>query len=426
MASPLAATFTTPRLHYAATLFCALIIVGLFVAHYFRILPSIGIVGLSLTAIVYAVVYKQAANQQQWPVFGALMVIYVIHLLSGLTTDPANLGEYRRDVVLQLPFLLLPLTFWVLPALPASKLRNLWLLFIGCVVVSALISTGYYLLHMAVINEIYLHSKIMPTEPDHIRFSLMVTLAVAAGVVLWYWGNMSVRWRTALIAAVLYLVLFQHMLAVRSGLVTLYAVGGVFFLWLIFLAKQYRQALYLAGCLALLPAVSYLAFPTFQNKFTNTKEDLGKVNDTKAANSYSLVARVYSYKAAWEIIKQNPTVGVGKADMEDEMAEQFRQNYPSIERSSYLLPHNQLIYDLVAFGFLGTLLFIVCFYYPALWSWPRFAPLLVAQYTLVTLSFLVEYTLETQIGLTFSLFFLLLALNGLLPATRPEKEWRPA
>ncbi|SHI70993.1 O-antigen ligase [Hymenobacter daecheongensis DSM 21074] len=426
MASTLASTVTILRLHFAATLFCAFVIVGLFVANYFRILPSIGIAGLGLTAISYALVYKRVANRQQWPLFGSFIVIYGIHLLSGLNTEAANMGEYYRDVVLQLPFVVLPLAFWVLPALPAQKLENLWRLFIGCVVVSALISTGYYLLHAAAINEIYLHSKIMPTEPDHIRFSLMVTLAVAVGVVLLNWGRNTTAWRVALLMAVIYLALFQHLLAVRSGLVTLYAVGGMYFLWLVLRAKHYRRAAYLTGCLLLLPAVSYLCFPTFRNKFINTQEDLGKVSDTQAANNYSLVARVYSYKAAWAIMKQNPVTGVGKADMQDEMARQFRQHYPEIAESSYLLPHNQFIYDLVAFGLLGTLLFAVCFYYPAFWAWPQFAPLLVAQYTLVTLSFLVEYTLETQIGLTFSLFFLLLSLNGLLPAPDESQQWRPA
>jgi O-antigen ligase len=418
-------TFTLARLHFAATLFCAMIIVGLFVANYFRILPSIGIVGLSLTAIIYAAVYKQAANQRRWGVFGTLVAIYGIHLLSGVQVEPANQPEYWRDVVLQLPFLLLPLAFWILPALPARKLQNLWLLFIGCVLLAALISTGYYILHFEQVNESYLHSKIMPTEPDHIRFSLMVTLAVGAGAVLLYKGDNPPILRKVLLGVTALLALFQHMLAVRSGLVTLYAVGGVSLLWLVFSAQQFRRAS-LAGILLLLPLVSYQCFPTFRNKFANTQEDLGKIDNTGAANNYSLVARVYSYKAAWEIIKQHPLVGVGKADMPQEMAQQFRRNYPSIAESSYLLPHNQFIYDLVAYGFLGTLLFTVCFYLPGFWAWPRFAPLLAMQYTIVTLSFLVEYTLETQIGLTYSLFFLLLALNGLLAPPQPEKEWRAA
>ncbi|RYU84385.1 O-antigen ligase family protein [Hymenobacter persicinus] len=426
MASTLASTFTLARLHYAATAFCALIIAGLFVANYIRILPSIGIVGLSVTALTYSVVHKRVANRKHWPVFGAFIVIYLIHVLSGLNVKPPNLPDYWRDVVLQLPLLLLPLAFWLLPALPARQLQNLWLLFIGCVVAAALVSTGYYLLHLEEVNEMYLHSKIMPTEPDHIRFSLMVTLAVGAAVVLLSWGNNPSGQHRLLLATAVLLALFQHMLAVRSGLVTFYAVGGVLFVWLVLRTKQYRQAIYLAGILLVLPMVSYQLFPTFRNKFTNTKEDLGKVDDTKAANTYSLVARVYSYKAAWEIIKQHPLVGVSKADMKDEMAQQFRKNYPGIDKESYLLPHNQFIYDLVAFGFLGTLLFTICFFYPALWAAPRFTPLLVAQYTLVTLSFLVEYTLETQIGLTFSLFFLLLTINALLKPEQPEQEWRPA
>jgi O-antigen ligase len=50
----------------------------------------------------------------------------------------------------------------------------------------------------------------------------------------------------------------------------------------------------------------------------------------------------------------------------------------------------------------------------------------MAQYVSVGLSFLVEYTLETQIGLAFVVFFLLLALQGSLPSDDPDPTWRPA
>ncbi|MCB2376194.1 O-antigen ligase family protein [Hymenobacter sp. BT635] len=419
---------TVPRLTLAAAVFCSFIIVGLFVASFFRILPSIGIVGLTLTAACYAALHRrQETVRKDWKVFAALSVVFLLHVAAGLNTEAANLGKYGQDVVLQSPFLLLPLSFWLLPGLPTCYLKRLWQLFIGCVVVAALVATGNYLLHTAEINEMYLHSKIMPTEPDHIRFSLMVTLATAAALVLLCFDDehSSLQRRLLILAAVV-LALFQHLLAVRSGLVTFYAIGLLTIGWLIVQARQFQRAVLLAVVLLLLPAASYLAFPTFRNKFTNTREDLSKVNNTAAANDYSLVARVYSYKVAAKLVHANPWFGVGKADMEGEMAVHYQQDYPTIRTASYIQPHNQFIYSAVAFGLIGVLIFTLSFYYPLLWTWPRFSPLVVMQYAIVSLSFLVEYTLETQIGLTYSLFFILLGLNGLMPAPNDSASWRPS
>ncbi|TGE19910.1 O-antigen ligase family protein [Hymenobacter elongatus] len=419
---------TVPRLTGAAAIFCSFIIIGLFVANFFRILPSIGIIGVTLTAFCYATLHRsEQPMRNDWRMYAALVGVFVLHAAGGFITEQSNMKEYIRDVVLQSPFLLLPLAFWLLPALPSRYLKLLWILFISCVVVSALLSTSNYLLHATEINDMYLRSKIMPTEPDHIRFSLMVTLATAAALALLAFDNLDKQIRSLLLVAVVLLALFQHLLAVRSGLVTFYAVGILIIGWLVVRARQYQRAAIVGATLVLLLVVSYMSFPTFRNKFVNTQADLGEVKNVDAANNYSLVARVYSYKVAAKVIKANPLVGVSKADMTQELAVHYRTDYPSIREESYIMPHNQFIYLAVAFGLVGVLLFTLSFYYPLLWAWPRFAPLLIVQYTIVSLSFLVEYTLETQVGLTYSLFFILLALNGITSGQQQVgKGWRPA
>ena len=103
---------TIPRLTIAAAVFCSFIIVGLFVADFFRILPSIGVVGITLTAISYAVLHRRSeSTRNDWRVYAALSCVFLLHLASGLNTTPANLGRYSQDVGLQSPFLLLPLSF---------------------------------------------------------------------------------------------------------------------------------------------------------------------------------------------------------------------------------------------------------------------------------------------------------------------------
>ncbi len=421
-------TFTLARLHRATLFFCGCVIVGIFIANWFRVLPSIGMAGVTLTGIAYAVTHRRIANWQLWPVFGSLSLVFLLHLLQGLNTDAANMGEYGKDVVLQLPFLLLPLAFWLLPALPSRYLRGLWLLLVAMTLLAAVGATINYLLHARAINESYLHSKVMPTEPDHIRFSLIITLAIAAGALLLAHDAGRQVWRPWVIGAIVVLALFLHLLAVRSGEMTFYALGGLAIVWLALRKQQWRQAGMLAAVLVLLPVFSFLAFPTFRNKVYNTQEDVGKVKQASSSEgkNYSIAARVYSYKAALAIWSDNKLVGVSKPDLESEMARRYARLYPEMGSEFYIQPHNQYLYNLAAYGALGLLVFCVGLFYPAWWARRKHAPLLVAQYVSITLSFLVEYTLETQIGLAFVVFFLLLALQGSLPSDDPDPTWRPA
>ena len=425
---PLQSTFSLSRLHLAALFFCGCIIVGIFIANWFRVLPSIGMAGIALTGIIYASTYRHIANWHLWPVFGSLFLVFLLHLFQGLNTDAANMNEYGRDMVLQLPFLALVLGFWLLPALPSRYLRWLWVLFVVMTVLAAIGATINYLLHASTINDMYLHSKVMPTEPDHIRFSLMITLAIAAGALLLTYDAVQRAWRPWLIGAVVALALFLHLLAVRSGEMTFYALGGLAILWLMLRKRQWKQAMALVATLLLLPLLSYVAFPTFRNKVYNTQEDVGKVKqiDASEGKNFSIAARVYSYKSALAIWQDNKWVGVGKPDLEGEMAKRYAKLYPEMTSEFYIQPHNQYLYNLAAYGALGLLVFCVGLFYPAWWARHKCAPLLLAQYVSIFLSFLVEYTLETQIGLAFVVFFLLLALQGSLPFEEDDPIWRPA
>ncbi|GAB3874611.1 hypothetical protein GCM10028824_28150 [Hymenobacter segetis] len=382
--------------------------------------------GLAVTSVIFALVHKRIANRTLWPVFGSIAMVFVLHVMAGFHTRADNMDEYRFDLGMQMPFLILPLSFWLLPALPSRYLRRLWGIFIAMTVLAALGATINYLLHAQEINESYMHSKVMPTEPDHIRFSIIITMAIAAAVLLLAHQAISQAWRSWVKAAIVGLALFLHLLAVRSGEMTFYALGGMVVLWLAFSRNQWKKAMLLAVALILLPVVSYLVFPTFRNRVYNTQEDVSKVQESSEGKNFSISARVYSYQAALAVWRDNKLVGVGKPNLEGEMAKRYAKLYPQLTPEFYILPHNQYLYNLAAYGAIGLLIFCLSLFYPAWWARCKHAPLLLAQYVSIALSFLVEYTLETQVGLAFVVFFLLLALQGLMPCEESDPTWRPA
>ena len=418
--------FSLARLHRSAFFFCACLIISIFLVNWLRVALGIAMGGLLTTSVVYLFVYRRIANRDMWPVFGSLVLVFSLHLVAGLHTDAVNMDEYRFDLGLQLPFLTLPLSFWLLPALPSRYLQWLWLLLISMTVLAAVGASINYGFHFREINELYIHSKVMPTEPEHIRFSLIITLSIVAALLLIARKAVRPFWYSWLKAAVVIMVIFLHVLAVRSGLMTFYALGCLAVLWLVLKKQQWKKASLLALALLVLPVFSYVALPTFRNKLYNTQEDISKVNQSEQGKNFSIASRIYSYQAAIAVWQDNKLIGVGKPNLEGEMARRYTRLYPELTPDFYILPHNQYLYNLAAYGAVGLLVFCLGLFYPAWWARRKAAPLLLAQYVSITLSFLVEYTLETQIGLAFVVFFLLLALQGSLHCDEDDASWRPA
>ncbi|WP_188810694.1 O-antigen ligase family protein [Hymenobacter cavernae] len=402
-----------PHIQRAAAVFCGLTIIGLFTHDFLPYISNVGIAGLALTALFYFITQERAPVAKPYRViYISLTGVFLVHLASGLNTEVVHQEAFLEDVVMQLPFLLLPLSFTLLPAWPATYLRRLYLLFFNLVLVSALSSTGYYLLHAAEINESYSRSKIMPTVPDYIRFSLMVVFATSIGIFFTKDKLVSRYKRWTILIGTAFLVLYTYLLAVRSGLLSFNAIGLLVVGWLIIKQKSYKQAIIVTLLLIALPVVSFVCFPTFRHKYYNTQYDVSQVQTASSANNLSLVGRFYSYEVGLQLVRQNPWFGVGKADMEQEVGRFYKRDFPSIESTSYLMPHNQFLYYWVAFGGVGLLAFLCSFYYPLYRVWNRVPPLLLVQYSIVTLSFIAEFTLDqkNQVGLTYSLLFILVSL----------------
>ena len=122
-----------------------------------------------------------------------------------------------------------------------------------------------------------------------------------------------------------------------------------------------------------------------------------------------MTARVYSYQAAWAIIQQHPLLGVSKVRLAAAMAKEYKYRFPSIDPNRYVLPHNQFIYNLASYGIIGLVIFLIGYYYLLWRSIGRRNVLLVLIYLIISISFVVEYTLESNIGVIVGLFFMLIA-----------------
>jgi O-antigen ligase len=396
-----------------------MILTGIFTFIPFRILPSIGIVLLTVTAVTFFTSVNQIKNSS----FLFPAGIFLLYLANAVFTQTGNEGILVNILLLKIPFLLLPLAFMLLPQISLKQLQDYYFYFFILTIITAIGTLGYFALHFREIIESYKASKIMPTPVSHVRYSLIIAFSIFAGIYL-YFNKLSYRFKYEkqfILAGTIFLILFIHILSVRSGLAAFYLIVAAAIIFMSWQKKWYWQGLTGICLMLLIPVVSYFAVPTFRNKISNTIEDLGKLGNTADANNYSLAGRVVSYKVAFRIIGENLLLGTGAANLEQKVKEVYRAEFPEIheEGLGYLMPHNQFLVVTAATGLTGLVIFLICFYAPLFINRNYRFPLLLVHYAIITVSFLFEGTLETQTGTNFTAIFIFLPLAFL---KNPEKN----
>lgn len=149
-------------------------------------------------------------------------------------------------------------------------------------------------------------------------------------------------------------------------------------------------------------------YPSWSYLHKRTYELVNEYNEFISkgqVNGQSLTMRVYFWKAAWEIVKQNWLFGVGTGDVQEELNKTYVSTNSPLTKEWYKRPHNQFLTVTVALGFVGLIIFLISVFYPSVYL--RSNLLWVYWLFLITavLSFITEDTLETQAGLTFFAFF---------------------
>jgi O-antigen ligase len=386
-------------------------IIGLFLIDVARITASISMIILCLLAIIVWISESRPLNFTLAKPYLFLTAVFFTVLPSGLYSE--NWAYFLERIQILLPFLILPLAFFILPKLSAKQFYQYILLYIGITFIVCLKSLFYYFLHQEEVNQLYLESKVMPTlVTHHPTFSMMVVMSIFLSyhLIVNCPTFKSVLLKRALLFAGIFLFIFLHIYSVRSGLLSLYFIIFWELIQYIFIKKQFKKAI--IGLLLILGigSITMWMSPTVRNKVANSTKDIETIKNNGSANNQSLASRLISYKNAFQIASESSVLfGCGLGDIEDINNQIFAVKYPEIDKK--ILPHNQFLFFYAAIGLIGLLCFMICFYYPLSVNFLRTNRIIFTQYILMSTFFIVEAPLETQLGVGFSLLFLLLPMQ---------------
>jgi O-antigen ligase len=340
------------------------------------------------------------------PSWLAAAVPFLLVLISALWSGDGAYTLNRLQV--KLPFLVLTLAFSGL-AVDARVYRQIHYLLLVLVSLAAIPVLFHYLRDAALYHEVLGQGRSLTTPSNHIRFSMAAALAVCGGLFLleegFVWLRPVERWLIG--GLVVFLILFLHLLAVRTGLLALYA--GLA-LWVLRYILRHRA--WIKGALALIamalgPWAAYHTLPAFQARMDYMRWDLreylaGNQRDNSDSN------RLLSMQLGWQIFREHPLLGTGSGDLRGQMHRRYAEQAPDHKP---LIPHNQWICVLAGTGAIGGFLFLWAFLYP-LFRRRRYRlyPFLVL-HLIFFLSYWTEPVIENNFGISLLLLFLLPGLS---------------
>lgn len=385
-----------PFLNYWFTIAACIALIGIFFS---RAMISIGMIGIVLLYILNQGWNINFFNRSENRILLFLAPLLLIYVIGGLWTE--DYSYWFERVQVKIPLLFLPLGFFAVKDILTRKSVDLViLLFISLCAATALGSFVYYLVHYKEITESYKHAKTIPTIIEHIRYSLLLSIACfAAAQGYWHSTVVTTVLQKRFVAGMgIFIFIFIHILSIRSGLLALYATG---FVWLFIkvLESGNKKLLWLIPALCAFLVSMYFFVPSLHNKVDYMVRDVNQFVTGKSVNNYSDGNRLLSMKIGVEVGLQHPAIGVGSGDVQMAMNEVYKNDYPDIDQHNWLIPHNQFVYIFTALGLFGLITFLICLIYPitskAVMTDMLCVAVLVSSYT----SFLSEATLELQQGI---------------------------
>jgi len=374
-----------------------------------RFLLSSGLIIFAVSCFVGQNVKNKMRSFVCSPILWSMSLLFLLPLLSGLWSEDTL--KWSQILRIKLPLFLLPLSVAGFDDFEKEDWEKIAFAFLSLVLIGAGWSLWQYLQDVQLVQEAYLRAQTIktPLGNDHVRFSLLVSIAILTAVFLSV-QNQKKSTRGVVVGlwlAALLLVIYLHVLAARTGLICVYVAALITITWFLTKLKNSWRYAWVFVLIIAIPFVSWFAFPTFKNRISYVRYDLSSIRDSVYRTGSNDGNRLVSIKAGWKLQNQRPLAGVGFGDIETETRKWYLANYPQMADTDRILPSSEwMIYGAGA-GWPGFMLFSIIMIIP-FFSRARVANICWVLLNIsLLLSYLFDIGLEVQYGVFVHAFMLL-------------------
>ncbi len=348
---------------------------------------------------------------------GWFFIGYFVWMLIGLLYSD-NLGAAKVDIVQKLTFIIFPVILLYNNRIKSRHLRGLIRLFYWTVFVLSI-----YMLAKAWVNY-YTQIPLLQSDLDYFTYE---KLAANVGIQPIYlsmymvFAFFAVLWdfflqpkigltKAGNLMATIWLFHFYMMvvlLSSRMELMILIFLASVLTLWLEYKkeSRKWFQAIFKVLVLGSVTIILLGAFPINKARYQEMIDFKKDYTETKWGGRD---IRIQKWLNTLELISEQPLIGTGTGDMQDELQKVYKRNKFDVAYNYKFNPHNQYFQTWATFGLIGLFLLLGILAVSLKHSISSGNLLYVLLVLILSLSMITESILERHKGLVFFSFFLLL------------------
>lgn len=328
---------------------------------------------------------------------------YVMYLIGLVYTS--NWTEGMQKIETKLPLLIFPL---ILFSFPLKSKKGISLILksyvVGCLIASIYCFTNGFLKYMETGASWMTYKKLgsfLDFHPTYFSMYLSFAFFIMLYFLLKNIKTYSFKYKIGSSILMGWFLIIILLLSSRMTILATVLILGVSFLsWMYFQQKLFQGI-----------GISFLAivllFFSIKNLPSVNQRTQAAINSaiTKDSTKVNRAPRINLWNAAFTVIKENPILGTGTGDVQDELMKIYQErNYERALKDNFN-PHNQYLQTTATLGLIGGILLLLYLMAPFWFAFQEKDYLYLFFLSLVMMSFLTESILQTQRGTLFFGFF---------------------
>ena len=337
--------------------------------------------------------------------------LYGLYLLGVLYSSDTVFA--MKDLLLKLPFLLLPIVIFTINPDYWSKKRIQRILqfFVLGNLITLIISVGHsWILFKSDANFYHFH-YVEASWFHHPSYASMYYCFSFAIIIYLFLHYKTVLWEK--IAGILGIILFSAeivLLDSRAGILSFACVLLIFIFYILFFKRKF--ILHLLGCIIFMGGILLITYNLLPSEMNRIQSTIHRIQDDNANNGGFFKekkdVRLLIWDASLKVGVTNLPFGVGTGDIKEELKKQYMKEEYIVPYDNNYNAHSQYLQVFATLGILGIVFLFLIMFSPFWIGFKMKNILFILFGVIMGINFVVESMFEKQAGVMFFTFFFVL------------------
>ncbi|NND77450.1 MAG: O-antigen ligase family protein [Flavobacteriales bacterium] len=340
----------------------------------------------------------------------AFIIFWILYWVSGFWAEDQALAG--RSIETKLTFLIIPI-FFTLSYITVKWRKAIFLAFIlGNLIAMVYCLNDSWSMYQenGKVNEFIMKQFSDLLHPSYFGMYLVMCTMLCGNFIL----DKEITWKFA--KPLLFLCIFIFMVGIfliqsKNAILAFFFIPVMLIVWYVVKNGNWKKGLIALISILVVVGVSFYVTPNLQKRFANAYDGFTK-KTVKADSKESTDARLISWSAAVELIKEKPLLGFGAGQEKTNLVRIYERNGNSAASELRLDAHSQPLQSSISIGIVGLLALLYLFILLIYTGYVRRNGMIILFAFLVFFSCLTESMFERQAGVLFFVFFALL-LSGM-------------